>query len=314
MTRYDLDGGVPTLVAALSEHLTVEELKGLATLTHTRPPTRKAELVEHICAYLKGDRLRTVWQGLDDLQRAAIAEVVHSPGTIFAAERFRAKYGRLPDFGSLGRWPRDQRPTPLRFFFYPTDRAGSERGGGVMPDDLKERLTAFVPPPAAVTVTSLDQLPAVHDRPFARRNARTKQQEEGTEPVPLTVRETERAAQRELLAVLRLVDAGKITVSDATRRASSAAIAAITAVLDGGDYYRYAPPRDKWSDENAGPIRAFAWPLLVQAGGLVRPSGSRLTLTTAGRSALTGPAAQTLKTSWPGSSASGDRRARAGAA
>jgi hypothetical protein len=100
MTRYAIDGGIPTLAAALSEHLNVDELKRLATLTPTRPPTRKAELVAHICTSLRGDRLRTVWQGLDDLARAAIAEVVHSPGTIFAAERFRAKYGRLPDFGS----------------------------------------------------------------------------------------------------------------------------------------------------------------------------------------------------------------------
>jgi hypothetical protein len=145
-----------------------------------------------------------VWQGLDDLQKAAVAEVVHSRDTTFPAERFRAKYGRLPDFGSVSRWPRDQQPTALRFFFY-----ASEPGGGVMPDDLKERLTTFVPPPVAATVKSLEELPAAYDRPFERWNARTKKQEHGTEPVPLTVRETERSAQRELLWVLRLVDAGK---------------------------------------------------------------------------------------------------------
>ena len=105
MTRYDIDGGIPTLAAALSEHLNVDELKGLATLTHTRAPTRKAALVEHILTFLEGDRRRTVWQGLDDLQKAAVSEVVHSPRTTFPAAHFRAKYGRLPDFGSLSRWP-----------------------------------------------------------------------------------------------------------------------------------------------------------------------------------------------------------------
>ena len=111
MKRYGLDGGIPTLAVALSEHMNAGELKVLATLTKTPTPTRKAELVDHILTYLEGDRLRTVWQCLDDLQKAAVAEVVHSGGPTFPAERFHAKYGRLPDFGSVSRWPRDRHPT-----------------------------------------------------------------------------------------------------------------------------------------------------------------------------------------------------------
>ena len=42
-----------------------------------------------------------------------------------------------------------------------------------------------------------------------------------------------------------------------------------------------------------GPIRAFGWPLVVQAGGLAQLSGARLQLTTAGRKALAAPAAET---------------------
>ena len=69
---------------------------------------RNTALVEHICQSLEGDRLRTVWQGLDDLQKAAVAEVVHSGATTFPAARFRAKYGRLTDFGAVSRGSRDQ--------------------------------------------------------------------------------------------------------------------------------------------------------------------------------------------------------------
>lgn len=167
-----------------------------------------------------------------------------------------------------------------------------------MPDDLKERLKAFVPPPASATVTSFAELPAVYERSWERWNPTTKKREHGTESIPLTVRESERAAQRELLSVLRLVDAGKVAVSDTTRRASSATIAAITAVLEGGDYYPYEPPKDKWHDENAGAIRAFAWPLIVQAGGLAQLAGSKLQLTRAGRKALGEPAAETLRSLW----------------
>jgi hypothetical protein len=177
----------------------------------------------------------------------------------------------------------------LCFFFY---------GGRVMPADLKQRLAAFVPAPAAAEVKSLEQLPPVYDRPSARWNSRTKKQEEVTESIPITVRETERTAQRELLSVLRLVDAGKVAVSDKTRRASAATIDAITAVLEDGDNYPLEPPKSKWYDEYAGPMRAFAWPLLIQAGGLAQLSGSRLQLTKAGRKALAEPAAQTLKTLW----------------
>jgi hypothetical protein len=112
------------------------------------------------------------------------------------------------------------------------------------------------------------------------------------------VHETERAAQRELLSVLRLADAGKVAVSDKTRKASAATIDAITAILDGGDFYPQVPPTDKWHDSNTGPIRAFAWPLLIQAGGLAQLAGTRLQLTKAGRKALSEPAAGTIRTLW----------------
>jgi len=289
--RHNAHDGIPTLAVALAEYMNADELKVLATLTKDRAPTRKAELVDHLLAHLASDRIRTVWEGLDDVQKAAVAEVVHSPGTTFDAERFRAKYGKLPDFGTVSRYSRGGHASPLRFFFY-----GSEGGGGVMPDDVKERLEAFVPPPADATVQSLEELPENYDRPFARWNPKTREREEATEPVPLVVRETERTAQRELLSVLRLIDAGKVSVSDKTRRPSTATLDAIAAILDGGDYYPFQPPKDKWHDENAGPMRAFAWPMLLQAGGLAQLSGSKLQLTKAGRTALADPGAHTLKT------------------
>jgi hypothetical protein len=293
MTALRIDGGIPTLAAALFEHMHANELKKLASLTSGPVPARKAELADLIAKHLEGNRLRAVWQSLDELQKAAVAEVVHSPDTQFPVDRFHAKYGRAPSWGSLDTYRRAERPSALRFFFY-----GGEGGGGVMPDDLKERLKALVPPPASATVKSLAELPAVYERPWERWNLKTKKKEHGTESIPLTVRESERAAPRELFSVLRLVDAGKVAVSDKTRRASSSTIDAITAVLEGGDYYPYRPPKDKWSDENAGPIRAFAWPLIIQAGGLAQLSGPRLQLTKAGRKALGEPAAETLRSLW----------------
>ena len=130
-----------------------------------------------------------------------------------------------------------------------------------MPDDLKKRLKEFVPPAAKAKAESLDELPAVYDRPFERWNEKKKKSEHHTEAVSLVVQESERAAQRELFSGLRLVDAGKISVSEATHRASAASMDAIIAVFDAGDYYAFVPPRSKWHDDNPGPIRSFAWPL-----------------------------------------------------
>ena len=292
MTRSSIDSGIPTLAVALVEHIKADDLRKLASLIGGRVPTRKADLADVIAKHLEGHGLRIVWQSLDELQKAAVAEVVYSPSTEFLADRFQAKYGRAPGWGSLDPYRRDESPTALRFFFY------GSAGSGIMPDDLKKRLKAFVPPPVSPTVTSLAQLSAVYERPWERWSATTRKKEQGRESIPLTVRESERAAQREILSVLRLVDAGQVAVSDATRRPSAATMAAITAVLEGGDYYPCEPPKDRRYDANPGPIRAVAWPLIIQGGGLAQRSGSRRQLTRAGRKALAEPAAVTLRALW----------------
>ncbi|HSL81531.1 MAG TPA: hypothetical protein VLF66_02070 [Thermoanaerobaculia bacterium] len=290
MKRYRAGDPIPTLDVALSELMRSDDLKKLAALTGEKTlPTRKADLAAVIRRHLGGDGLRTVWQGLDELQRAAVAEVVHSSSTEFQADRFRAKYGRGPDWGTTDRYGYHRSPSALGFFFY---------GNGVMPGDLKARLEAFVPRPAEAKVETLAELPAAHDLPCSRWNPKTKTEEHWTESAPLTVRESERPAQRELLSILRLIDSGKVSVSDKTRRPSAATLKAVTSILEGGDYYPDLPVKNKWHDEHAGPIRAIAWPLLVQAGGLAQLAGSKLRLTRAGRRALSAPAAETLRTLW----------------
>lgn len=250
MKRFSIDAGIPTLEVALSECMGVEELRMLAALTREKLPTLKADIAAVIMRHLDGEGPRAVWQSLDELQHAAVAEVVHSSSTAFPADRFRAKYGRDPIWSTDDKGGYPRRPSALGFFY----------ANGMMPSDLKRRLKEFVPPPAAAEIETLAELPAACDLPRGK----------GTKVVPLTVRETERPAQRGVLSILRLVDAGKVAVSDKTRRASSAAIETITSVLEGDDFYPRLPFTNKWHDENAGPIRAFAWPLLIQAGGLVR--------------------------------------------
>ncbi|SDY77400.1 Helicase conserved C-terminal domain-containing protein [Modestobacter sp. DSM 44400] len=103
---------------------------------------------------------------------------------------------------------------------------------------------------------------------------------------PSTVRCTEAEALVNVAAVLRLCQAGKLTCSAATHRPSAATVRAVADVLVADDFY----PDDA--------IAAFAWPLLLQAGGLARLDGARLALTPRGRSALGRPAAEVVRAIW----------------
>ncbi len=100
------------------------------------------------------------------------------------------------------------------------------------------------------------------------------------------VRHTEPEALGNLPAVLQLCAAGKLRCSEKTRRPSAATIQTVAEALVAGDFY---------PDEA---IAAFAWPLLLQAGGLVRVEGTRLALTPQGRKALGRPAHEVLRAIW----------------
>ena len=103
---------------------------------------------------------------------------------------------------------------------------------------------------------------------------------------PPTVRCTEPEALANLSALLLLCQAGQLRCSATTRRPSAATVRAVAEVLVAGDFY----PDDA--------IAAFAWPLLLQAGGLARLDGSRLALTPRGRQALGRPAHEVVRTIW----------------
>jgi XPB/Ssl2-like helicase family protein len=103
---------------------------------------------------------------------------------------------------------------------------------------------------------------------------------------PSTVRCTEPEALRNVAAVLQLCQAGRLRCSATTRRPSAATVTAVREVLVAGDFY---------PDEA---IAAFAWPLLLQGGGLAELQGSRLALTAKGRAALGRPAHEVIRDLW----------------
>ncbi|MDX6326333.1 MAG: hypothetical protein QOK15_2687, partial [Nocardioidaceae bacterium] len=262
------------------QRLGLDELRPLGRLVAPDPPTRKGDLVPFLADAMGRDEVvRKLYEALDDTARAAVQEATHDPAGRVDRERFRAKYGRLPDFGTA------KGPTPLRLFL-PRDWQ--------LPAELHEILRTFVPRPRAVGLAASDDLPeAVPLKPpaWVRRG-------ESRVEVPLRQRATAPVAEREVRAVLRLIEAGKVRVSDKTRRPIGETVDAVRAVLVGGDFYG--------SDEETGDgdpasdlaIRAFAWPSLVQAAGLAAAARNTLGLTAAGRKALGQPPHAVLRALW----------------
>lgn len=281
-----------TLAEALQAQ-TVDSLKKLApVLSREKAPTRKAELIIFIQRHLEGSELRSIWDQLDELQQAAVADVVHGEDPYFHADRFVAKYGRQPNWGErINKWGYSYlaKPSLLAAFFY----------DGVMPADLRRQLSAFVPPPRQTQLNIAEEPPKTLTLHKQRWNAQTRKSEPITEELSIERREMEYAAAHDLQAVLQLIDLGKVAVSDKTRLPGAATTRAVSELLLGGDYYddNALAERHKFY-EKVGPIRAFAWPVLVQASGLAELSGKQLRLSKAGQKALNAPVEKTIRTLW----------------
>ena len=289
---YDIDLEHAKLAAALLA-LPSDDLRAMTRLLPVAKPypTRKADMATAILGHLEGERLSDVWEDLDETQRLAVAEALYDPERRFHQDQFHAKYGKLPKgFNDIGH----RESSPLRLFLYPV----TVRGGppAVVPVDLAERLVSFVPEPPEAEIASTTELPETF--PQARRGYFRSERERPFDRVDLQRRDGEQSALREVMTLLRLIDTNSVAVSAATRRPTGASVKRIANVLEGGDYFDVHEKKARSWDQVPGPVRAHAWPLLLQAGKLAALRGSKLALTKAGRAALTAPPADTLKNLW----------------
>jgi len=265
-----------SLTEALN-NLTVDGLKSLMRwLPDASRIGKKSGLVEEILRNLAGDRLRTLWEELDETQRLAVAEATYAENGCFNVMRFRAKYGRLPSFSI-----RDERrrhsehygpPTALCLLLY------YQNGVHCVPADLKGRLMTFVPGPEPVQLDMTGTLPETFGES------------------PLTVRQCERDALVDLPVMLRLVDQGRVQVSEKTSLPGTATLRLLCGQMSGGDYYPDHALNS--TDQEIGPIKAFSWPMLLQAAGLVQRNSGKLALSKAGLKALTAPTADVIAGIW----------------
>ena len=105
---------------------------------------------------------------------------------------------------------------------------------------------------------------------------------------PVLVRWTAPDALSNLVAVLELAADERVRYNATSRQPSAATVKLIEDALVAGDFY----------DAGQQPIAAFAWPLLIQVGGLARLAGLRLELAPRGRATLASPSYEALAALW----------------
>lgn len=278
--------------AALS-NLTVDNLKPLAALVTDSVPKRKGELVAVLTKFMSNQKaVQSLYEKLDPLAQKAVQEATYDQQGELNHQRFLARHGTMPDFyepvpEEKRQWYsyRQGKPKPLHLFFPSSD---------LLPADLQQLLLTFVQRPPDFTLPTQAELPATVTQTWTtwKKNGAVEESED----IPLRLRETALPAEQNLRSVLRLIEAGRLRVSDKKRQPTAASLKAIAAVLAGGDFYT-AEDQEEWKYDPAGnlTIEAFAWPMLVQAGGLAEKSGDNLKLTSSGRKALVGKAADVLR-------------------
>ncbi|MFO7749861.1 MAG: hypothetical protein R6V54_07170 [Desulfobacteraceae bacterium] len=102
----------------------------------------------------------------------------------------------------------------------------------------------------------------------------------------LMVRTTDHDACINLNTLLTMVQKKEIRVSKTTGRPTAAQVKKISSLLKNGDFF---------DDDEIGPVQAFAWPLLLQGGGLASIEGTQLKLTKKGTAALKKDLSQGIK-------------------
>jgi len=270
------------MVSQAFEKVNLETLRPLAKFVSPDAPTRKLDIVPYLTkTFLREDEVRRIYESLNPLAKSAIQEAVADPMGELDPQLFRAKYRELPNFGTR------EAPTLLKLFF-PV--------GWSLPVDLRPILERFVPEPPQVSIDIRDDIPSAE--PIQVRSWRLAKGERQPE-IPLRQQSTAPVALREFTTMLRLVESGIVRVSDKTRKPSKASVEAIAPLLMDGDFYQ-PEDRSEHAEEPGSDlaIRAYAWPCLLQAAGLVTLAGGKLSLSPAGRKALVRPAQEGIRAAW----------------
>lgn len=286
MPRYSIPEYYETLEDALMQEYTVPVLKRIyPLLLSNENPIRKSEIVSLICNSMKShEGLHGIWQRMCKLEQDAISEIVHSSENQLDNAKFVSKYGQLPNVGRLSEYDKGK-PSLINLIII----------NGIMPEELKGTLKVFAPKPHSHTITTREDIDDSITRTSNRYDHENNKYVDVDEEIPIVKLDTQRPALQDVLSVLRIIDSGKINVSNKTMRTTEAGARTIATILEHGDYYLSG--KDS-SDNEIGFIKAFAWPLIVQSAKLAELSGSKLKLTKQGQKALNLPPHEVIWILW----------------
>lgn len=250
--------------------LNADVLKALARqLGLAKTLTRKPELIAGLDCYVR-ENLRNLIVHCSVTEKQLLAEAAHNGGRVDPTA-FRAKYGVACPLPENPHWGTTKTPLLLLLDY--------QDGAWKMPPSIAERLRMLFEKPAPVTVQVVETLPTEYTPP--------KQHWRKPAVRPIHIHEGERIVIVELRSVLKLVQAGKLKVTDKGGRPTEDTVRLISEVLVVPDFLVDAPPEttDKYT-ERGGAIRAHAWGVLVQQCEWARAKGGRLALTSEGQALL----------------------------
>lgn len=240
--------------------------------------TRKEQFVRAIEAQLTRN-LPGVLERLTIEERCFLAECAHQ-GRFVSAREFEAKYNSHCPMPRYQYSFREEVSLLVPFISVPAYRHEYEP---CLLAQLQEPLCALLPKPQGVQARLVESLP---------KGWPSEHQCEGGNRVrPIHVFESERIAPAELARLLRLVQAGKIRVTDGSRRPTDATTRLVAQALIVPDFHLEMPDEDKsdWEKQyytEAGAVRSHAWPVLLQQCCWARSKAGVLTLTAEGRDML----------------------------
>jgi hypothetical protein len=240
--------------------------------------TRKEQFVRAIEAQLTGN-LSGVLARLSLEEKCLLAECAHQ-GRFVSAREFEAKYRSKCPLPRYQYSFREEVSLLVPFLSLPTYRGDNEPG--LLPE-LEAPLRALLPKPEGVKPKLVDRLPKAWP---------SEQQCLGGDRIrPVHLFESERIGPAEVSRVLRLIQAGKVKTTDASRRPTDAATRLVAQTLIVPDFSLEVPEGDRsdWEKRyytDAGAVRAHAWPVLAQQCGWARSKAGVLTLTPEGRDTL----------------------------
>lgn len=150
--------------------------------------------------------------------------------------------------------------------------------GLTMLEPLRKLICKVAPKPAKPPVTSSASYPETYNISI---------KDKVIPPRKVHFYEGGQKALAEARSVMRLVLSGKVKVTPANRRPTLASIVKVTEALVGEDFILDKgdePSKSIWEkDIPPGPVRAHAWPVLLQQMKWARPRGGTLVLTSEGK-------------------------------